>query len=139
MRLQSYAEGQWFEGHGNPHELFHAVTGEKIAEVANEGLDFRAMLEYGRKVGGPKLRKMTFHERALMLKSLAKYLLSRKEEFYQLSWGTGATRADSWIDIEGGIGTLFVFSSKARRELPDKPFYVEGSMEALSKNGTGRC
>ncbi|MFQ5739388.1 MAG: phenylacetic acid degradation bifunctional protein PaaZ [Acidobacteriota bacterium] len=136
MRLQSYAEGKWFEGRGHPRPLLHAVTGEEVAEVTNEGLDFKAMLDYGRNVGGPKLRAMTFHQRALLLKSLAKYLLSRKDEFYQLSWATGATRTDSWIDIEGGISTLFVYSSKGRRELPNETFYVEGEMEALSRGGT---
>ena len=85
MKLRSYAHGEWVEGAGKPVELFHAVTGEKVAEANSEGLDFRAMLEYGRTVGGPKLRKMTFHERAAMLKAMAKYLMERKEEFYQAS------------------------------------------------------
>ncbi len=136
MRLQSYAEGKWRSGSGDAVELFHAVSGVKVAEATSEGLDFRAVLDYGRRVGGPKMRSMTFHQRALMLKELAKYLLGRKEEFYEVSKATGATRSDSWIDIEGGIGTLFVFSSKGRREFPNETFHVEGPLERISKNGT---
>ena len=92
------------------------VTGEPVAEVSSEGLDFNGMLEYARNTGNPKLRSMTFHERARMLKEMAKYLMERKEEFYKLSEATGATKADSWVDIEGGIGTFFAYSSKGRRE-----------------------
>ncbi len=136
MRLQSYAEGKWFSGQGDAVQLHHAVTGEKVAEATSSGLDFKAMLDYARRVGGPKLRAMTFHQRALMIKALAKYLLGRKEEFYELSWATGATRSDSWYDIDGGITTLFVYSSKARRELPDQPFHVEGDLERISREGT---
>ena len=136
MRLQSYTEGKWFEGKGKGNNLFNAVTGEKVAEITSEGLNFKGMLEYARKSGGPKLRKMTFHERARMLKALAQYLMNRKDEFYEISAATGATKFDSWLDIEGGIGTLFVFSSKGRRELPDEPFYIDGNMEMISKGGT---
>jgi len=128
--------GTWVEGEGQGVDLFHAVTGEKIAEITSKGLDYKAMLEYGRKTGGHKLAGMTFHERAIMLKELAVYLMSKKDLFYELSWATGATRADSWVDIEGGIGTLFTYSGKGRRELPDNPFYIDGSPEPLSKNGT---
>jgi len=136
MRLQSYAQGKWVKGKGNGAELFNAVTGDKVAEISSEGLNFKGMLDYSRKTGGPKLRKMTFHERARMLKALAQYLMNRKDEFYEISAATGATQFDSWLDIEGGIGTLFVFSSKGRRELPDEPFYVDGNMEMISKGGT---
>ncbi len=136
MRLQSYVEGKWHAGGGEAVELFHAVSGVKVAEATSQGLDFQGVLEYGRRVGGPKMRSLTFHQRALMLKELAKYLLVRKEEFYEVSKATGATRSDSWIDIEGGIGTLFVFSSKGRREFPNETFHVEGSLERISKNGT---
>ena len=94
------------------------------------------MLKYARSVGGSNLRKMTFHERGEMLKSLAKYLMEHKKEFYALSTATGATRADSWIDIDGGISTLFVFSSKARREMPNDHVYLDGPPEPLSRNGT---
>ena len=136
MRLQSYALGAWVTGTGPGTDLFHAVTGEKVAEASSEGLDFKAMTEYARTVGGPKLRAMTFHQRALMLKAMAKYLMERKDRFYAISAATGATKADSWIDIEGGIGTFFSYSSRARREFPNEPFYVEGPTEPLSKGGT---
>ena len=136
MRLQSYAQGQWVTGTGRPTELFHAVTGEKIAEANSEGLDFKGMLEYARRVGGPKLRAMTFHQRARMLKAMAQHLLAGKEELYQVSAATGATKADSWIDIEGGIGTFFAYSSQGRRQFPDETFYVDGSVEQISKGGT---
>jgi oxepin-CoA hydrolase/3-oxo-5,6-dehydrosuberyl-CoA semialdehyde dehydrogenase len=136
MRLQSYAQGQWVTGTGRPTELFHAVTGEKIAEANTEGLDFNGMLEYARRVGGPKLRAMTFHQRARMLKAMAQHLLAGKEELYQVSAATGATKADSWIDIEGGIGTFFAYASQGRRQFPDETFYVDGSVEVISKGGT---
>ncbi|HEX5003145.1 MAG TPA: phenylacetic acid degradation bifunctional protein PaaZ [Bacteroidia bacterium] len=136
MKLKSYSCGQWIEGKGNGTPLVHAVTGEVIAAAGSDGLDFKGMLEYARSKGGPALRKMTFHERALMLKRLALYLNDRKKVFYDLSWATGATKSDSWVDIDGGISTLFVFASKGRRELPDQPFLVEGNPEQISKNGT---
>ena len=136
MRLQNYALGQWIEGTGAPTELYHAVTGEPIAQAGSGGLDFAAMAAYARRVGGPSLRALTFHQRALRLKELAKYLSERKDTLYALSAATGATKADSWVDIDGGIGTLFVYASKGRRELPDETFHVEGPMEALSKGGT---
>lgn len=136
MKIKSYAYGKWIEGEGPGQEVFNAITGEKIGEVTSNGIDFAAMLDYARKVGGPKLRKMTFHERARMLKALASYLMSKKDVFYPLSYATGATKTDSWIDIEGGIGTLFTYASKGRRELPDLPYYIDGNYENLSKNGT---
>jgi oxepin-CoA hydrolase / 3-oxo-5,6-dehydrosuberyl-CoA semialdehyde dehydrogenase len=135
-RLQSYAQGRWVTGTGRPTELFHAVTGEKIAEATSEGLDFKGMLEYGRSIGGPKLRAMTFHQRARMLKALAQHLMSRKDELYLLSAATGATKTDSWIDIEGGVGTFFTYASQGRREFPDETFYVDGPVAPLSKGGT---
>ena len=136
MKLKNYICGQWAEGAGSGTTLLHAVTGEPVAIAGSEGIDFSAMLAYARKTGGPALRKMTFHERALMLKKLALYLTEKKELFYALSAATGATRADSWIDIEGGIGNLFVYASKGRRELPNETFYVDGKPEILSKGGT---
>ena len=135
-RLQSYAQGQWVTGTGKPVELFHAVTGEKVAEATSEGLDFKGMLEYGRAVGGPKLRAMTFHERARMLKALAQHLLAHKDELYEVSAATGATKVDSWIDIEGGIGTFFTYASQGRREFPNETFYVDGDVARISKGGT---
>ncbi|MDE3178778.1 MAG: aldehyde dehydrogenase family protein, partial [Acidobacteriota bacterium] len=98
MKLRSYACGAWVEGAGRPAQLFNAVTGERVAELTSEGLDFAAMLDYARRRGGPALRRMTFHQRAAMLKKLAQYLMDRKEEFYPLSSATGATRSDSWLD-----------------------------------------
>ncbi|MBC7896940.1 MAG: phenylacetic acid degradation bifunctional protein PaaZ [Cytophagaceae bacterium] len=136
MRLQNYALGQWVAGTGAGTDLHHAVTGEKVAEASSAGLDFGAMAHYARTVGGPALRTMTFHERALMLKAMAKYLMERKDSLYALSSATGATKGDSWVDIDGGIGTLFVYASKGRREFPNETFHIDGPMENLSKNGT---
>lgn len=136
MKLKNYVAGQWVEGEGAGVVLLNAINGAPVAEASTKGIDFRSVLEYGRNVGGPALRKMTFHERALMLKKLALFLTSKKELFYEISAYTGATRADSWIDIEGGIGNLFVYASKGRRELPDERFYVDGKAEILSKKGT---
>lgn len=136
MKLKSYVMGEWAEGEGSGRPLFNASTGEEIATVTTDGLDFKGILEYGRRVGGPNLRKYTTHERAYMLKDLAKHLLSKKDKFYELSYATGATKRDSWIDIEGGIGTLFTYSGKGRREMPNQKFYVDGKMEYLSRNGT---
>ncbi|WP_372369298.1 phenylacetic acid degradation bifunctional protein PaaZ [Candidatus Uabimicrobium sp. HlEnr_7] len=136
MRLESYAEGKWYCSQGNAKDLFHAVSGEKIAEITSEGLNFAAMAEYARNIGGKHLRNMTFHERGRMLKSMALYLMERKDELYETSFATGATRRDSWIDIEGGISTFFTYASKGRRELPDEKFYVDGNMEVVSPNGT---
>lgn len=135
-KLRSYAQGEWVEGSGKATDLVHAVTGAHIAEATSEGLDFKGMLDYARNVGNPKLRAMTFHERARMLKEMAKYLMERKEEFYTLSEATGATKTDSWIDIEGGIGTFFAYSSKGRREFPNETFFMEGAVEPLSKDNT---
>ena len=95
MTLQSYAEGSWHESDRNPAPLFNAITGEQIAATSSDGLDFAGMLDYGSRVGGPALRNLTFHQRALMLKELAKHLMERKDEFYKLSAATGATQMDS--------------------------------------------
>jgi oxepin-CoA hydrolase/3-oxo-5,6-dehydrosuberyl-CoA semialdehyde dehydrogenase len=135
-RLLNYAQGEWVAGSGRATELFHAVTGEKIAEASTDGIDFRGMVEFARGVGGPRLRAMTFHERALMLKEVAKHLMARKDEFYRVSAATGATKGDSWFDIDGGFGTFFVYASKGRREFPNEPFFLDGPPEAISKGGT---
>ena len=135
MRLESYAKGQWYSAPGEARPLYHAVTGLEVAQISSDGLDVGGMLDYARTVGGPVLRQMTFHERGRMLKALAQYLMQHKEEFYELSKATGATRKDSWIDIEGGIGTMFSYASR-RRDFPDETFYVEGDVERLSKEGT---
>ncbi len=135
QKLQNYAAGKWVEGSGKATTLYNSITGEAIYEADSTGLDFGIMLDYARKVGGPALRKMTFHERGRMLKALAMHLMSKKEEFYNVSWATGATRIDSWIDIEGGIGNLFAYAS-LRRQFPDETYYVDGEAAKLSKNGT---
>ncbi len=136
IAIKNYVEGRWIRQNGNGERLSDAATGEIVAELPGENLDYHALLEYGRNVGGPSLRQLTIHERAYKLKVLARYLDERKNEFYELSYHTGATKADSWIDIDGGIGTLFVTSGKARREMQDEPFFVDGPQEALSRKGT---
>ncbi len=136
MKFQSYVSGQWVEGQGTGIEVFNAVTGETLGEVTSSGIDFKAALDYARTSAGPALRAMTIHTRANLLKALAKHLMSKKEDFYRISAWTGATRADSWVDIEGGIGTAFTFASLARREFANETFIVEGPAERLSKNGT---
>jgi oxepin-CoA hydrolase / 3-oxo-5,6-dehydrosuberyl-CoA semialdehyde dehydrogenase len=136
MQLQSYAAGKWRAGTGGGAALRDATTGEVIAHASAEGLDAGAMLAWAREVGGPNLRRLTFHERAALLKALAKDLGEHKEEYYPVSFATGATRSDSWIDIDGGISTLFVYASKGTRELPNSRVYVDGGVEALSKTGT---
>src|SRR3954464_8531737 len=135
-RIQSYALGEWVSGTGKGTTLYDAVTGDEIGVASSEGLDFAAMLDFGRTVGGPALRRLTFHQRARMLKALAQYLSARKEEFYRVSALTGATRGDSWIDVDGGIGTLFAHASRGGREFPDETYFVDGGPEALSKGGT---
>src|SRR3954447_1621051 len=135
LKLLNYAADRWIEG-GGLAEVQSAVTGETIALTGSEGLDFGSMLRHARMAGGPALRRMTFHERAWMLKDLANAVMARKEELYELSYDTGATRTDGWIDIEGGAGTLFSFSSKGRRELPNSRILIDGAMEMLSKGGT---
>lgn len=134
-KLQNYAVGQWVAGADNGQDLYNAITGEVVATASSKGLDFARMCDYARTVGGPKLRKMTFQERGLMLKALALHLQSKKEDFYKVSWATGATRADSWVDIEGGIGNLFTYAS-LRRQFPDETFCYDGDVAKLSKNNT---
>jgi oxepin-CoA hydrolase/3-oxo-5,6-dehydrosuberyl-CoA semialdehyde dehydrogenase len=136
LQLLNYALDDWHQAPAGLAEVMSAVTGEVIAQTGSDGLDFRAMLDHARNVGGPALRAMTFHERAWMLKDLANAVMARKEELYELSYSTGATRTDSWIDIEGGAGTLFSFSSKGRRELPNGRVLIDGAMEPLSKRGS---
>ncbi len=136
LKLLNYAQDQWYGAETSLSPVESAVTGEVIAETGSGGLDFAAMLDHARSVGGPALRAMTFHERAWMLKDLANAVMARKEELYELNYATGATRSDGWIDIEGGAGTLFSFSSKGRRELPNGRVLVDGAMETLSKGGS---
>ena len=132
-KLPSYVMGAWVEGAGDGTVVHDAVYGEPVTRVTTEGLDFRGVLEHARSVGGPALRAMTFHERALMLKGIAQHLMARKDMFYDLSTKTGTTRSDGWIDIEGGILTFFAYSSLVRREFPNEPFLVEDEPLPLSK------
>jgi oxepin-CoA hydrolase/3-oxo-5,6-dehydrosuberyl-CoA semialdehyde dehydrogenase len=134
-KLQNYALGQWVAGADKGQELFNAITGDVVATASSKGLDFGKMCEYARTVGGPRLRRLTFQQRGLMLKALALHLQSKKEDFYKISWATGATRIDSWVDIEGGIGNLFTYAS-LRRQFPDETFCYEGDVARLSKNNT---
>lgn len=136
MKAQSYVYGAWVEGISEGAEVRNAVTGTTVCHVSSDGINFKEVVEYARDVGGKALRKLTIHERANQLKQLGLHLLSKKEEFYKISAWTGATRSDSWVDIEGGIGTMLSYSSMARRELANETFIVEGAAEKLSANGT---
>src|SRR5688572_5432089 len=137
LNLLNYSFDQWITGESSSQsDIASAIDGSLIATTGSGGLDFGAMLAHARQIGGPALRKLTFHERARMLKALGSAIMARKEELYELSFATGATRKDGWIDIEGGAGTLFSFSSKARRELPDGHVLLDGPVEPLSKTGS---
>jgi len=135
-KLQSYAVGEWHTPSNDGAVLNNAITGDAVARISSQGLDFVDMLNHARKVGAPALAKHTFHERAIMLKQLGGYLMERKELFYECSKATGATRSDSWVDIEGGIGTLFSVSSKARIGMPNSKVYLDGEQERLSRQGS---
>ena len=134
-QFQNYILGNWENGQGVETTIYHAITGKTLGSVSSDGIDFSEVLKYGRNVGGPILRKMTFQERGRMLKALALFLMDRKERYYEVSAWTGATKIDSWIDIEGGIGNLFANAS-LRKQFPDLPFYVDGTAAPLSKNGS---
>src|SRR5438552_139275 len=136
LKLLNYERDRWIAGDGTLADIPSAIDGAPVATTGSNGLDFGGMLDHARNVGGPALRKLTFHERARMLKALGLAIMARKEELYELNYLTGATRKDGWIDIEGGAGTLFSFSSKGRRELPDAHVLLDGQLEGLSKNGT---
>jgi oxepin-CoA hydrolase/3-oxo-5,6-dehydrosuberyl-CoA semialdehyde dehydrogenase len=135
MQLNNYTLGQWQPGTGDGVPQYNAITGALIGTASDQGLDYQAILDYARTKGNPVLRRMTFQERGLMLKNLAFYLTERKERYYTVSAWTGATRADSWVDIEGGIGNLFANAS-LRRRFPNEPYYVEGETIRLSKENT---
>ena len=131
-KLGNYVLGNWIEGDGKGLQLFNAVSGRPIVSASTQGLDFAAILQYAREKGNPALRKMTFQERGRMIRALALHLMQHKEKFYAVSYQTGATRVDSWIDIEGGIGNLFSNAS-LRRKLPDESFWLDGESISLSK------
>ncbi|WP_214412244.1 phenylacetic acid degradation bifunctional protein PaaZ [Sphaerisporangium fuscum] len=134
--LSSYVTGSWHVPRDEGLPLHDAVTGEEVARISSAGVDFGAALSYGRRVGGPALRELTFHQRAALLKALASHLLEHRDELYELSLRTGATLGDSKFDVDGGIGVLFSFSSKGRRELPNDRVHLDGGVEPLGKGGT---
>jgi oxepin-CoA hydrolase/3-oxo-5,6-dehydrosuberyl-CoA semialdehyde dehydrogenase len=133
--IQNYIQGRWVSGSGEEWMAQDAITGEAIGAVSSAGIDFAEVLQFGRERGGPALRRMTFQERGRMLKELALFLSARKERYYEVSYRTGATRIDSWIDIEGGIGNLFANAS-LRKQFPDLPYYIDGQAVPLSKGGS---
>lgn len=137
-RLESYAAGGWYAAPDEGTALHDAVTGEEVARLSSSGLDLGAMVRHAREVGGPALRALTFHERAGLLKALAKHLGSPavKQELYDLSYSTGATLRDTQVDVDGGIGTVFSIASKGTRELPNDTIVLDGPPEQLGKGGT---
>jgi oxepin-CoA hydrolase/3-oxo-5,6-dehydrosuberyl-CoA semialdehyde dehydrogenase len=134
-KLGNYVTGRWITGDGEGQALYNAVNGETIGYASTRGLDFNAILEYARKTGNQALRTLTFHERGLMLKALALHLRNHLDKFYAISYKTGATKADSWVDIEGGIGNLFSYAS-LRRKFPNEPYCIDGDAIPLGKGGT---
>lgn len=135
-QLESYVAGHWFRGTDDGEPVLDAVTGQEVTRVSSHGLDFAALVAHARDVGGPAVRRLTFHERATLLKELALHLGRFKDDFYALSLRTGATRRDSMVDIDGGIGTMFSFASKGKRELPNDTVVLDGALEPLGKGGT---
>ena len=134
--VESFAAGQWVSPGAGARNIASAITGDVIAQAGNDALDVQAMLGYARDVGGPALRKMTFHDRARMLKAVALYLREQRQTLYDLSYDTGATLSDHKIDVDGGIGTMLVFASKGRREMPDAQVYLDGPPEQLGRDGS---
>ena len=134
--LLNYTRDQWVAGTGQRADIASAVDGSLVATTGSGGVDFAQMLHHARTIGGPALRKLTFHDRARIIKGLGLAILAAKEQLYALNVATGATRKDGWIDIEGGAGTLLSFSSKGRRELPDAHVLLDGAVEPLSKTGS---
>ena len=134
--LQSYVAGQWFSSPDEGESVADAVTGEEVTRISSRGLDYAAMVDHARTVGAPAIQALTFHQRAGLLKALAKHLGGFKDEFYALSARTGATRRDSMVDVDGGIGTVFSYASKGTRELPNDTIVLDGAVETLGKNGT---
>ncbi|MGR3545801.1 MAG: phenylacetic acid degradation bifunctional protein PaaZ [Roseovarius sp.] len=133
--IHSYAAGEWLAPGAGARNIASAITGEVIAQAGNDALDAGAMLGFAREHGGPALRAMTFHDRARMLKALALHLMEHKQALYDLSYDTGATLSDHKIDVDGGIGTMLVFASKGRREMPDAHVYLDGPPEQLGREG----
>ena len=136
--VASHLSGSWWTPAESTDstQLLDASTGEPLASVSVEGIDLFAAVEYGRSVGQAGLGSLTFHQRALKLKELALYLNGVRDELYEVSAQTGGTKIDSMIDIDGGIGVLFAYGSKGRRELPNSQVYLDGPVEILSKDGS---
>ncbi len=134
--LESYVAGTWYAAPDEGDPIYDAVTGEEAARISSRGLDYAAMVKHGRDVGGPALRALTFHERAGLLKALAQHLGGFRDELYELSARTGATRRDSAVDIDGGIGTVFSYASRGVRDLPNDTIVLDGPLERLGKGGT---
>ncbi|MEU0242158.1 phenylacetic acid degradation bifunctional protein PaaZ [Nocardiopsis sp. NPDC006198] len=134
--LESYAQGSWFAPADEGVPLADANTGETVARISAAGLDVAGMVDHARRVGGPALRRLTFHQRAIILKELAKHLTEHKDEFYALSYRTGANKRDTMVDVDGGFGTLFSYSGKGRRELPNATVILDGPLEQLGRQGT---
>ncbi len=135
-QLESYAAGRWFTADDEGRPLLDAATGDEVARISSAGLDLGEMVAHAKRVGGPALRALTFHERAGLLKAMAKDLTEHKDAFYELSYATGATRRDSAVDIDGGIGTVFSIASKGTREMPNDTVYLDGGLERLGRGGT---
>src|SRR3954452_7275341 len=135
-KLESYAAGRWFAADDEGRPLVDAGTGEEVVRISAAGLDLGEMVQHARSVGGPALRELTFHERAGLLKAMAKHLTGVKDELYELSFRTGATKRDSMVDIDGGIGTVFSYGSKGTRELPNDTVVLDGPAEQLGRAGT---
>lgn len=133
--VHSFAAGQWVPPGQGARPIASAITGDVIAQAGNEALDVQSMLAYTRDIGGPALRKLTFHDRAKLLKAVALHLRNHRQTLYDLSFNTGATQADHLIDVDGGIGTMLVFASKGRREMPDSQIYLDGPAEQLGREG----
>ncbi|MGN6252933.1 MAG: aldehyde dehydrogenase family protein [Marmoricola sp.] len=134
--LESYAAGRWYAAPDEGRPILDAGTGEEVARISSTGLDLAAMVRHGRDVGGPALRALTFHQRAALLKQVAKHLTAGKDDLYAVSARTGATRRDSMVDIDGGFGTVFSYASLGTRELPDDTVLLDGEPIQLGKAGT---
>ena len=136
INVSSFVKGEWVSANSSARLINHAITGADFATAGNDGLDYAGMLQFANDHGAPALRSMTFHQRAKMIKGLALYLNEHKQSLYDLSFATGATLSDHMIDVDGGIGTMFVYSAKGRRELPNTTIIVDGDIEQFDKTGS---
>jgi len=136
QEIGSYVTGRWLAPGAGARSVANAVTGEVIGRAGNDALDAAGVLGYAKTRGGPALRALGFHDRARMLKALALHLNAHRQALYEVSYSTGGTLPDHRIDVDGGIGTMLVFASKGRREMPDGPVYIDGDVEQLGREGT---